>query len=360
MARTETPLLTESALRSWRKSISAFFAGYAVRTVLQALLTIFLVVSFTFFLVRLMPGNPVDIMVNDLMIQRGMDYDQAVAYAISLVGFEIDAPIGEQYLSYLHSLLRLDLGKSLLSTGTPVWAIIAEFLPWTLFCVGSGLLISFLIGMMVGTLAAYRRGGAVDILLSTVSSIISSIPGYLLPTLIILVFGVQLKWIPFADMRGRLSPGMEPALTLAFLGDVLYHAFLPIFTYVLITVGGWMLAMKSSTTATLGEDYVTAAHARGLPEGRILLAYVGRNAALPLFTQLAISIGFVVSGAFLIEHLFQYGGIGSRLLQAVKQRDYPLMQGIFLIVTLSVVLSNLAAEFLYSRLDPRIRVSGEK
>lgn len=355
MTRTIT-----STQQAKRTSIRTVLTGYTARTILQAVITVFLVVSFTFFLVRLMPGNPVDILVQDLITRQGYEYDQAVARASALVGFDLDAPLPAQYLNYLSNLARFDLGESLLSPGTPVWSIIVEYLPWTLFCVGSGLLLSFVLGMGLGTLAAYHRGQPLDIALSTLSSILSSIPGYLLPTLIILTLGVQLQWIPYAAMRGRFSPGLTPGFTPEFILDVLWHAFLPVLTYVLITVGHWTLAMKSSTTAALGEDYVVAARARGLSDWRIMTAYVGRNAALPLVTQLAISVGFVVSGSFLIEHLFQYGGIGSRLLQAVQQRDYPLMQGIFLVVTLAVVLSNLLADLLYSRLDPRIRVSAER
>ena len=128
----------------------------------------------------------------------------------------------------------------------------------------------------------------------------------------------------------------------------------------LTTVGGWTLAMKSSTIATLGEDYITVAKARGLPEGRIMTSYVGRNASLPLFTSLAISIGFIVGGSTLIEFIFVYQGVGQLLLNSIVQRDYPVMQGIFLIITMTVILANFLADFLYSRLDPRIRVAGGK
>jgi len=135
---------------------------------------------------------------------------------------------------------------------------------------------------------------------------------------------------------------------------VFFHAALPIFVYFLTNIGHWILSMRNATLAALEEDYVAAARARGLSESRITTAYVGRNAALPLVTQLAISIGFIVGGAVLIEQVFLYQGVGLRLLRAVAQRDYPVMQGILLLVTVSVVIANLAADLLYSRLDPRI------
>ena len=156
-------------------------------------------------------------------------------------------------------------------------------------------------------------------------------------------------------MRGAISSGQEVEFSWAFISDAIYHASLPITIYVLTSIGGWMLLMKSSTIAALEEDFVTAARARGVPEWRVLFFYVGRNAILPLFTQLTIAIGFVVGGSLLVEPIFQYEGIGQRLFQALQRRDYTVLQGIFLVITISVVFANLIADLLYSRLDPRIR-----
>ena len=178
--------------------------------------------------------------------------------------------------------------------------------------------------------------------------------------MIVVFFGIRLGWLPITRLRGSYSPGVNPGLSLSFLGDALYHAALPMAVYVLTTIGSWMLIMKSSTLAALDEDYVTAARARGLKDGRITTAYVGRNAMLPLFTQLAIAIGFVVGGSLLVEKVFQYQGIGLILGNVINQRDYPVMQGIFLVVTFSVVVANLLADLLYSRLDPRIRVGAAR
>ncbi len=193
-----------------------------------------------------------------------------------------------------------------------------------------------------------------------IASIFSSVPNYLIGILLIVLLGVQWKLLPIAQMRGSLSPGIQPSFSLTFILDALYHASLPIVTYVLTTVGVWMLSMKSSTISILGEDYVTVAKARGLREWRITTAYVGRNAALPLFTQLTISIGFVVGGSFLIEQIFQYQGIGAVLLSSINQRDYTVMQGVFLVITLSVVFANFFADILYSWLDPRIKLGKQE
>jgi peptide/nickel transport system permease protein len=225
------------------------------------------------------------------------------------------------------------------------------------------LLISFVVGVMLGTIIAYRRETILDPAISGLSSILSAVPDFLLAILIIVFLGVQIKvhgkpLVPMTQMRGAYTPGVQIGLNWAFIKDVLFHAALPIATYVLSTVGAWTLSMKSNTINTLGEDYVTVARARGLSDGRITTAYVGRNAMLPLVSQLAIRVGFAVGGATLIETYFVYPGIGRRLGAAVTNRDYPVMQGVFLIITFVVIFSNLFADLLYSVLDPRIRVGG--
>lgn len=329
-------------------------SNYLFRRIVESLFTIFFVTSLIFFIVRLMPGSPIDIYVNNLIINAGMSPAEARDQAASLFAIDLDAPMYMQYLSYLGNLLRGDLGNSLISHGTPVTSVIKRFLPWTVFSVGTSLLISFSLGILIGMFIAYRRESWFDHVMSTFASAFSSIPNNLVAILIVFFLGVRWKLVPIANMRGSMSPGMQPALSLAFIKDIFYHASLPILTYVITTIGGWTLNMKSSTLATLEEDYVTVARARGLSDRRITLAYVGRNATLPLVTGLAISIGFIVGGSLLIESIFVYAGIGLRLNEAIMARDYPVMQGIFLIITVSVIASNLLADLLYSRLDPRI------
>lgn len=206
--------------------------------------------------------------------------------------------------------------------------------------------------------AAYQRDSWWEPLVSGLASVLSSIPSYIIGIVLLVTLGIYFELIPVHEMRGSTTPGVQPGFTWEFIHDIFFHASLPIATYVLATVGNWILTMKSSTMSTLGEDYVTVARARGLTETRITTAYVGRNAMLPLVTQLLISIGFVVGGSILIERIFVYPGIGFRLLQSLNTRDYPLMQGIFLIITISVVVSNLLADFIYGWLDPRVRVAG--
>ncbi|HEY1293144.1 MAG TPA: ABC transporter permease [Chloroflexota bacterium] len=338
---------------------SAVYSSYVVRRVLKALLTIFLITTMTFFLVRLLPGNPVETYINTQIGQYGMSYADAANQAAGLFSFNPNEPLIQQYWEYLQSLSHGDLGRPLLSPGATVGDLIKTYLPWTLFSVGLGLMISFTLGIGLGMLIAYKREGPFDHVLTAIGSILYSVPNYLLAIMIVVFLGVQLGWLPITNMRGAYSPGVTPALSVDFARDALFHASLPITVYVLSTIGSWMLIMKSSTLATLDEDYVTAARARGLKDGRITTGYVGRNAVLPLFTQLAIAAGFIVGGSLLIEPLFQYQGIGWILKNAVNQRDYPVMQGIFLVVTVSVVMANLLADLLYGRLDPRIRIAAD-
>ncbi len=355
---SESVLVADDDEKVRSSYLKGFFGSFLVRRLFRAFLTIFFVSSLTFFLVRLLPGNPIQVYINQQMTQYGYSYEDAANQARSLFAIDTDQPMMLQYLDYLKNLAQGDLGMSVTAPGTSVASIIQSRIWWTVFSVGTGLLLSFTIGSLIGMVMAYRRNGLFDGIMSTFGSITHSIPNYQLALLFIVIFGVRLGWIPYTDMRGAVSSGQQVELSFAFIKDAFYHAILPISVYVITTIGGWMLLMKSSTISALEEDYVTAARARGIPEWRVLLFYVGRNAILPLFTTLTISIGFVVGGSLLVEPIFQYSGIGSRLFESIQARDYTTLQGIFLFITISVVVANLLADLLYSRLDPRIRSKG--
>jgi peptide/nickel transport system permease protein len=360
MAAVTEPITTiETRARVGQPSfVHSLVRSYYVQALAKTLFTAFVVTTFIFFLIRLLPGNPVEQMVNLLVSQQGMSVREANDRAASLFSIDFNRPLYLQYIDYLRNTVRGDFGMSVLSPGASVTSIIAKYLPWTIFSVGTSLLLSFTTGILLGMLMAYRRDSWLDHVLTVLASIFTSIPNYLMGLLLIVWLGIQWKLVPIAAMRGSLSPNTVPGLTWDFFSDAFFHAALPIATYFITTVGFWMLNMKSSTIGALGEDYVTVAKARGLSEWRITTAYVGRNASLPLFTQLALSIGFIVGGSLLIEAIFVYQGIGLTLFNAVNRRDYTLMQGIFLIITLSVIFANFCADLLYSWLDPRIRRQG--
>src|SRR5437016_99345 len=233
------------------------YRSYVLRRVMKALVTIFLITTLTFFLVRLLPGNPVETYINTQIGQYGMSYADAANQAAGLFAFNPNEPLPQQYWEYLVGLAHGDLGRPITSQGTSVGELIKTYLPWTLFSVGLGLSISFTLGIGLGMFMAYRREGVADHVLTVLGSFLYSVPSYLQAIIIVVFLGVQLGWLPITNMRGAYSPGVTPALTFEFIKDALYHASLPIATYVLSTIGSWMLIMKSSTLATLDEDYVT-------------------------------------------------------------------------------------------------------
>lgn len=353
VASTGAPRLNA---RVW---LERLWYSYALRRIGKSLITLFLVVTLSFFLLRYMPGNPIQAYVVMLMNQDGLSQQDALRHATSLLSFNPNAPIYQQYLIYIGGLLRGNLGQSILSPGTTVRSEILAYLPWTLLSVGLGTMISFILGISVGTLAAYRRGGALDHIATNLSSVIHAIPNYIWAMLILIVLGARLGLFNVAGMRGTLTPGVQVGFTPGFFANVLYHASLPIVVYALTGVGGWILVMKSSTVQVMDEDFVAVARARGLRNGRIRTQYVGRNAILPLFTNFALAIGTVVGGSVLIEEIFQYEGVGYHLYQALTQRDYTLVQGFILVITISVIAANLVADLLLSRIDPRVRAQGE-
>lgn len=341
---------------SFRTFARKVWGNYIARTLIQAVITIWLVITFIFFLVRLMPGNPVDVYIDYIINQENLSYEEAYARAASQFQFDPDANVFTQYVDYMGQLLQGNLGESITSTGTKVLDQIWRYLPWTLFSVGLGLLFSFVLGVLLGIIMAYYRNSPLDMILSLFSSILSAVPNYIWGLAILIIFGVQLQWFAIGDLRGTYDSNLSPAFTPEFIISVLKHAILPVIVYVTGALGTWTLTMRNSTISVLGEDYVNVARARGLSQSRIVTAYVGRNAALPMFTLLAISIGFIIGGSVIIEELFVYKGLGSFLFRSIASRDYTSMQGVLLVIVISVVFSNLFADLLYSRLDPRVRL----
>lgn len=335
--------------------LKKIYKNYWLRRIIRMLFTIWTTTTLIFFLIRLMPGNPYDLMVQEMMITRGMTQEEAQDEASKMTGINMDEPILLQYSTYMKNLLKGDLGTSYRSPGKSVTELVLARLPWTLALVGISLLVSFTIGIILGTIIAYRRGGIADNLLSSMAAIFDAIPSYLIAIVVFMLLGVILKIYPISLMRGATSPGVRIDFSPAFFADAFKHMLVPMLVYILSTVGSWILTMKSSTVSVLGEDFVTAARARGLKSSRILTSYVGRTAILPLVTRLAISIGFVMGGSVLIEQIFTYQGIGMLLWQAISQRDYPLMQAVFLVTTVAVVAANFVADILYGWLDPRVR-----
>lgn len=336
------------ALRIWR--------SYAFRRFRRGVLVVFIVTNAGFFLMRAMPGDPVDVLAGQIS-QRGVSPVEARALAIQSLAFDPGAPLWEQWWDYFSGLVTGDMGTSVTQVGVPVSDVIMKVLPWTLFSVGAGVTIAITLGLVFGMVMAYRRNSRVDHALSLIASILGAIPNYLIAITLVTVGSTVLGVIDFLDMRGRYGQGVQPGFTFEFIGDALYHGILPISTYAIATIGTWMLVMKAATTEVLGDDYVTVARARGLTDKRIALTYVGRNAVLPLVPQVAIALATVLGGSILVEQVLAYEGLGLLSLSAVNNRDYFVLQGVLVISTSCVVFTNWIADLIYGRLDPRVRVS---
>jgi peptide/nickel transport system permease protein len=234
-----------------------------------------------------------------------------------------------------------------------VTTVIGSAIWWTLGLVGIVTVLAFILGTGLGIVSAWRRGGKLDSIVPPVFVITSAIPYFWVGMVLVLIFALTLHWFP--AQGGYYVTTDTPGLNLTFFQDVLNHAFLPAVALLITTIGTWILTMRNTMITTLAEDYVRMARAKGLPSWRIMLDYAARNAILPNLTGFAMSLGFVVSGAILIEYVFNYPGVGYMLLQAVSGEDYPLMQALFLLITVTVLVAILAADILTAILDPRTR-----
>lgn len=213
-------------------------------------------------------------------------------------------------------------------------------------------ILGFLIGTAVGAIAAWRRGGVLDSVLPPVFIVVSAFPYFWIGLMAIWLFAITLNWLPFL---GGYTETVTPSFSLSFILDVLNHAVLPAFTILITSIGGWILTMRNNMITVVAEDYVKMARAKGLRPRRILWQYAGRNALLPNLTGFAMSLGFVISGAILVEYVFNYPGVGFMLLQAVENEDYPLMQALFLLITVAVLVAIFISDIATAILDPRTR-----
>jgi peptide/nickel transport system permease protein len=304
-----------------------------------------------FFIPRLMPGNPVDLLLAKLG-QHGPVTPATRRAVEALLGTDSHQPLLAQYGDYLHSLATGQLGVSVSFFPATVSSIIAQTLPWTIGLIGLATIISFLGGILLGTVAGWKRGSWLDNVIP-VTTMFQSVPYFWLALILLFGFGSVLSIFPLNG--GYDVYNAVPGWNATFAGSVVYYGTLPALTIIISSVGGWMLGMRNMMVSTLSEDYMITAEAKGLRPGRIMRTYAARNAILPSISGFAISLGFVVAGSIVTEAVFSYPGIGSALLQAVTSNDYALMQGIFLVITLSVLGANLLVDLLYSVIDPRTR-----
>lgn len=315
------------------------------------LISVWAALTVNFLIPRLMPGNPVDAILAHFQAD-GSPLGPNAVHALELQFGLSHASLVVQYFGYLGNLLHGQLGISITYYPMTVSAVIMQSLPWTLGLIGTATLISVGLGTFLGVVAAWRRGTRFDTALTTVTMFTSAIPYFWIALILVYLFGFEFHWFPDLHAFTTLPNGVP---WWRFSADILYHAILPGTTIVISAIGGWLVGMRNNMIQTLGEDYVTFARARGVPDRRLMIFYAARNAILPNLTGFAMAIGFVVGGALLTEIVFSYPGIGLQLLTAVENQDYPLMQGIFLIIALAVLFANFLVEMVYGLLDPRAR-----
>jgi peptide/nickel transport system permease protein len=312
--------------------------------------TLWVALTLNFLLPRMMPGNPALAVLGKF---KGEVPPQALKVLEAQFGIDSHQSLVSQYGAYLGNVATGKFGVSLTTQpGTSVAQIVLHAIPWTLGLVGITTILAFVLGTGIGIVGAWRRGGRLDSIMPPIFVIMTVIPYFWIGLILILIFGVKLHLLPYFFSYDYT---LTPAFTPSFIGNVLEHAILPGFTLLITTIGTWILTMRNTMITTLAEDYVRMARAKGLPGYRIMLDYAARNAILPNLTGFAMSLGFVVGGAILIEEVFNYQGVGYLLLQAVNNEDYPLEQALFLLITAAVLVAILLSDIATAILDPRTR-----
>jgi ABC-type dipeptide/oligopeptide/nickel transport system permease component len=314
-------------------------------------LTLWAALTLNFVIPRLQPGDPAQSMVQRLAGQSEA-IDPAAIKAVQIMLGLPKGSIFEQYVDYLQAVVRGDFGISYTYFPYTVTHMIAEALPWTIVLVGTSHVLGFVIGTLLGAAAAWKRNGKFDSIVSLGSTFIGTLPFFWIALILIYVLAFTLQWFPEA---GGYSGEIEPSWTWGFLTDAAYHSILPALSLLITAPIGWIMGMRNNMVHTLGEDYTRLAQAKGLRPRRVMLSYSARLAILPNVTGFALGFGLIVGGTLFVEMIFGYPGMGKLMFDAISNRDYPLMQTIFLFTTIGVLLANLFADILYGILDPRVR-----
>jgi ABC-type dipeptide/oligopeptide/nickel transport system permease component len=313
--------------------------------------TLWAAVTLNFLIPRLQPGDPAETIVARLA-GKSTTVDPAQVDAVRVMLGAPGGNIASQYVDYLGALLRGDFGVSYTYFPYTVSHMIGQTLLWTVVLVGVTQIIAFVVGNLLGTWAAYRRNSRVDSVITLGSTFIGTLPFFWLALLLIYVFAFTLRWFPEG---GGYGGGSSPGWSWIFVSDAFQHSVLPATALLIAGPVGWIIGMRNNMVQSLGEDHARLAVARGLPRRRIAITYGARLAILPNVTGFAIALGAMLGGTVLVETVFNYPGVGRLLLESVSNRDFPLMQAIFLLITLGVLVANFLADVLYGFLDPRVR-----
>lgn len=321
---------------------------YILRRLGFYLIALFAAVTLDFFLPRLLPGDPATAILAPMGSRMTDVQIQALRQVLGL-GNE---PLFQQYLTFLKHLFQGDLGVSYAQFPAPVTSVIATGFRWTLLLGLTSLTISAIIGHLIGILGAWRRGSSFDIVMPPLFNFIGAFPAFFLALGALFIFGLKLHWFPIAH---AYDVGTTPGFNQEYILSILKHMVLPLTVSVLVTLQIWIMQMRNTMVSVLAEDYITMAEAKGLTQNRIMFGFAARNAILPSVTGFGIFLGSILSGQMLIEQVFSYPGLGFLMIRAVGARDYPLMGGLFLGITVGVLLANFLVDILYTRIDPRVR-----
>jgi ABC-type dipeptide/oligopeptide/nickel transport system permease component len=324
---------------------------YFVRRAGFFVATLWAAVTLNFLIPRLQPGDPAKALLSRLSGKTGTVDPEQMAAVSKMLGVP-DGNLLSQYWDYLASLFRGELGISYTYYPYPVTEVIGDAALWTIILVGVTQVLSFFIGTLLGAWAAYRRNSRVDSVITLGSTFIGTLPFFWVALLLIYVFAITLHWFPES---GGYGPGSSPGLNWLFFSDAFQHSVLPAVSLLVTGPIGWIFGMRNNMVQELGHDYARLARAKGLPRRRIALTYGARIAILPNVTGFAIALGGILGGTVLVETIFNYPGLGRLLLEAVSNKDFPLMQALFLFTTVGVLIANFLADVLYGILDPRVR-----
>ena len=317
--------------------------------ILRLVLTLFVILVINFFLPRMMPGDPfsttsADVVGEDIIVMTAEQHHYYINY------YGLDRPLHEQFFVYLKNLMTGNLGKSTYYK-MPVSDVIMLHLPWTLLVVVSATAISTITGVVLGTLSAKNRKKGSDRIMMMGMIAFAEIPSFLLGLILLLVFSVHLRIFPLA---GAVTPFADYNGPAEYAGDILYHAFLPVLTLSLSQLTSVYLLTRNTLVTVITKDYIRTARAKGVGEKSVWIRHALRNALLPVVTRTGFTIGIMMGGVVLVENVFHYPGIGMTLRSAVIGRDYPLIQGILLVIAISILICNLLVDKVYGKLDPRV------
>lgn len=328
------------------------FQKYIAQKTLWFLAAFFVALVLNFYLPRLVPGNPVDAIISQMAAGASDSASMERVYETYIHEFGLDQPLLQQFFTYVGNVVRGDLGTSFGLYPAEVNGLIAEAVPWSVALQLPAILVGWIVGNLLGAIAAYKggwfdRGGFIG------SLMLSSMPYYAFAILLLYLVAVRWDVLPAA---GGYSFGVEPSFTWTFISDAAAHYWLPFLSLVLVFIGGQAIGMRSMSIYELGSDYVEFSKGLGIGDGRII-RYIFRNAMLPQITGLALSIGHLVGGALITEVVFSYPGIGGLLFRAIRQNDYPVIQGVTLLIMAAVLLANFIMDIAYGFIDPRIRAA---